>query len=113
VPNQMHRVAPNASRPLTRAKCILARSLSLSPRSLASPCVFGVVLEVTCARWQQFTALHKEPTPDPCAVAGIFGCNAGSMTHAARSGAGYVNINGYHVMPDGSVEAPGQKHEFD
>lgn len=61
----------------------------------------------------QFTSLHKEPTPDPCAVAGIFGCNAGAMTHAARNGAGYVNINGYKVMPDGSVQAPGEKHQFD
>lgn len=45
----------------------------------------------------QFSGLHKEQTPDPCAVAGIFGCNAGAMTHAARGGAGYVNINGYKV----------------
>lgn len=48
--------------------------------------------------FSQFSGLHKEQTPDPCAVAGIFGCNAGSMTHAARSGPGYVNINGYKVM---------------
>ena len=46
----------------------------------------------------QFSGLHKEQTPDPCAVAGIFGCNAGAMTHAARGGAGYVNINGYKVL---------------
>jgi len=51
-----------------------------------------------CLQLPQFSGLHKEQTPDPCAVAGIFGCNAGAMTHAARSGAGYVNINGYKVL---------------
>ena len=45
----------------------------------------------------QFTSLHKKETVDPCGVAGIFGCNAGATTHAARSGPGYVNINGYKV----------------
>ena len=46
---------------------------------------------------EQFTSLHKKETVDPCGVAGIFGCNAGATTHAARSGPGYVNINGYKV----------------
>ena len=80
---------------------------------LTSVCLSLCLSVCLCCFGGQFTSLHNEPTPDPCAVAGIFGCNAGAMTHAARGGAGYVNINGYKVMPDGSVEAPGKKHEFD
>ena len=62
--------------------------VSVAPRAADS---------AACAPLPQFSGLHKEQTPDPCAVAGIFGCNAGAMTHAARGGAGYVNINGYKV----------------
>ena len=63
--------------------------VSVAPRAADS---------AACAPLPQFSGLHKEQTPDPCAVAGIFGCNAGAMTHAARGGAGYVNINGYKVL---------------
>jgi hypothetical protein len=43
----------------------------------------------------------------PGAAAGIFGCNSGRETHAARTSSSYVDINGYEVFGDGSVLAPG------
>ena len=51
------------------------------------------------------TAAAEQAPPEPK-------CPLTPKQLPARSGSGYVNINGYHVMADGSVEAPGTKHEF-
>ena len=45
----------------------------------------------------QFSGLHQKQQPDPCGAAGIFGCNAGAMTSAARQSPGTENINGFMV----------------
>lgn len=43
----------------------------------------------------------------PGSSAGIFGCNAGMETHAARTSDSYVDVNGFKVFGNGAVVAPG------
>jgi hypothetical protein len=63
--------------------------------------------------WDQFQSAHTKFV-DACAAAGIFGCNAGRDTHAAATSNLYVDINGYKVLGNGSVIAPGKdKHNFE
>mmetsp|Transcript_20706 Transcript_20706/g.42077 ORF Transcript_20706/g.42077 Transcript_20706/m.42077 type:complete len:125 (+) Transcript_20706:289-663(+) len=63
----------------------------------------------------QFQSAHQKfSSEDACSAAGIFGCNSGRDTHAAATSSHYVDINGWKVLGNGSVIAPGKgKHAFE